>query len=194
MCKCDQFENENFINEKFDDFYINNFFIKRLIIEALKKIEKSVFEYLNNLNDSEECKHYLNNNISIYYQLNIIPNIYFILTLILSSIESGDYIQFKHKSDWIKVFGNRLWIFGIRYEKDFKKGYTKDKIEEINMKNLFIKKKIKNIIKTDVIDEKENKESKEKNDYILCLLYNLSTLSSNPLFKECLWNWKCREQ
>ena len=161
MCKCDQFENENFINEKFDDFYINNFFIKRLIIEALEKIEKSIFENLNNLNDSEECKQYLNNNISIYYQLNIIPNIYFILTLILSSIESGDYIQFKHKSDWKKVFGNPYKIFRIRYEKDFKKGYTKDKIEEINMKNLFIKKKIKNLIKTDVIDEKENKEFKE---------------------------------
>ena len=169
MCKCDQFENENFINEKFDDFYINNFFIKRLIIEALKKIEKSIFEYLNNLNDSEECKQYLNNNISIYYQLNIIPNIYFILTLILSSIESGDYIQFKHKSDWKKFFRNPFRISRIRYEKDFEKGYTKDKIEEINMKNLFIKKKIKNIIKTDVIDEKENKEFIETMYCIYCV-------------------------
>ena len=154
MCKNEQLENENFISEKFDDTYIKNFFVKKLIIEALKRIEKDIFENLKDLNGSEECKNYLNNNISKYYQLNIIPNIYFILTLILSSIESGDYIKFEHKLDWIKTFKNLL-NFSSRSEKDFEKDYTKDKIEKIYMKNLFTKKKIKDIIKTVEINDDE---------------------------------------
>ena len=39
-------------------------------------------------------------------------------------------------------------------EKDFEKSFTKEKIEEINMKNLFYKNKIKKIIKSN-IDNKE---------------------------------------
>ena len=154
MCKNEQLENENFISEKFDDTYIKNFFVKKLIIEALKRIEKDIFENLNDLNGSEECKNYLNNNISKYYQLNIIPNIYFVLTLILSSIESGDYIKFKHKSDWKKNFRD-LFNFRVWYMKDFEKDYTKDKIERINVKNLFTKKKTKDIIKTVEISDDE---------------------------------------
>ena len=96
------------------------------------------------------------------------PNIIFISILILSSIESGDEIKFNHKIDWEKInklkyffyfsapgfipFNSVLIKFRQRsqYEKDFKKKYSKDEIEKINMENLFYKIKAKNIINSNI--------------------------------------------
>jgi hypothetical protein len=104
----------------------------------------------------------------MFYELYIIPNFYFILTIILSSVESGDLIKTNHKIDWGKVvefveyishpidaIKTMTYYFNNRdkLEKDFEKSIPKNKVEEVNMKNLFFKKKLKNIIKLN--EEKE---------------------------------------
>jgi hypothetical protein len=55
--------------------------------------------------------------------------------------------------------------------KDFEKDYTKDKIEKIYMKNLFTKKKIKDIIKTEEISDDEKG-----------ILDNLNIRLFNPIY------------
>ena len=87
------------------------------------------------------------------------PNIYFLLILILSSIESGDEILFNHDIDMEKVSFILFYPFILmksqgkeraKFEKDFKKNYSKNEIEEINMRNLFYKTKIKNIFDSNI--------------------------------------------
>ena len=85
----------------------------------------------------------------------MIPNAYFLWALILSSIESGDEIKFNHELDETKISFALLYLFiwlkpigqkRAKYEKDFKKSYSKLEIENFNMGNLFNKQKIKKII------------------------------------------------
>ena len=172
MCKRNCFESENFISQKIEDSYVNKFFIEKIIIEALQKIKSYIRYNLNNLN-IEEGKKVLNEKIGELYKQYIIPNIKFILTLILSSIESGDLITFIHNKDWEKIktyfYGILFGISGENYEmslfhtiilslipfsfgfeKDFEKSYSKKKVEEIHMKNIFYKRKTKNIINSNV--------------------------------------------
>ena len=167
MCKRNCFESENFISQKIEDSYVNKFFIEKIIIEALQKIKSYIRYNLNNLN-IEEGKKVLNEKIGELYKQYIIPNIKFILTLILSSIESGDLITFIHNKDWEKIktyfYGILFGISGENYEmslfhtiilslipfsfgfeKDFEKSYSKKKVEEIHMKNIFYKRKTKNL-------------------------------------------------
>ena len=75
--------------------------------------------------------------------------------MILSSIESGDEIKFNHELDETKISFALLYLFiwlkpigqkRAKYEKDFKKSYSKLEIESFNMGNLFNKQKIKKII------------------------------------------------
>ena len=63
-------------------------------------------ELKNNLNEkkNEEFKTYLKENIGDFYDNQILPNVYFILTLIISSIESGDEIKFNHNLDYEKFY------------------------------------------------------------------------------------------
>ena len=120
----------------------------------MANIENIIKKDIANLND-DDIKKYLNDNIGKkYYDLFIVPNISFIRMLILISIEGGDLIKFNHKIDWSKIFNyikiplkslNPLSFFNLKYfEKDFKKNYTNDKIEEMHMKNLFYKRKMYN--------------------------------------------------
>ena len=99
MCNCSYSQLEKFIIENFDDSFIKYFFVDKLIIEILKQVEEEVLNELKNKNNEEECKNYLNSKIDYFYKSYIIPNVYFILILILSSIESGDYMKFD-KTDW----------------------------------------------------------------------------------------------
>ena len=124
MCKRIYFEDDNFITEKFDDSYIKNFYIENLIKESLAQIEKIIQKNLNDKIREYEFKDYFERNIMKFYN-QIIHNIYFALILIISSIESGDFIKFKNKP-----------IFSISF---------KEKRELINMENLYNKNKIKNI-------------------------------------------------
>ena len=178
MCDGTSFESNNFISETFDNSYISEFSLEELIIEVLQEIEKNIQNQLNNLN-VDMCKKYLNTNIGILYNKYIVPNVYFILILILSSIEGGDYIIFNHKLNWDKIqkaflkdplkiipaFPSILFSFKKGYEKDFEKSYSVKNIEEMNMKKLFYKIKTKYIVNSNVspndfnskIDSPENK-------------------------------------
>lgn len=89
--------------------------------------------------------------------------------LILTSIEGGDFIKFNHNINWMRflyhlkltnpkvilnLFPKLRYDF---YEKDFETIYSKDKIEEINMKNIFYKTKVKKVIKSNINDELSDK-------------------------------------
>jgi hypothetical protein len=167
MCNSTYSEFENFINSNLDDIFIKKLFIKNLIVETLKKIEKDVKNKEKEFKNNDEYKKYLNENIGKYYDSLIIPNIYFIRLLILVSIEGGDYIKFNHKLDIKKYYKNFINVslcvltLGIHFfysmlnteksiQKDFEKNFTKNEIEEINMKNLFYKNKTKKIIKSNI--------------------------------------------
>ena len=153
MCKREYFHNENFLFEKFEDTHIKNFYIENLIYMALENAEKNIKEKLRDKN-KDEYKAILIENIGKLYNEIIIPNIYFIWALILTSIESGEEIKFNHELDknkvsffikffiWMKPYGKNR----AKYEKDLKKNYAKPEIEHINMANLYNKIKIKNII------------------------------------------------
>ena len=169
MCNPTNFELENIISqESYDNSYIKKFFIEQIIIDRLKIIEDKI---KNNLigKDNNYCKNYLINNIGKLYDENIVPNYYFIEIIILSSIESGDYIKFNHEVDEEKIklilnyFNqNNINIIGILLGfyytikasifavKDFNKNYTKEAIEEIHIKNLFFRRKVKNIIRSNI--------------------------------------------
>ena len=152
MCECKYSENESFITQKLEDTYIKDFFIENLIKEVLKKLDDIIETNLNNKNFN--FQDYLNNDIEKFYKEYITPNVYFIFFLILTSIESGDEIKFNHIIDkrkiswiiaypfiWMKPFGEDR----AKYEKDFKKYFKRSEIEQLNMRNLFHKIKIKSI-------------------------------------------------
>jgi hypothetical protein len=150
-------------------------FIKNSIVDSLKKIEEDIKNKEKEFKNDDEYKKYLKENIGKYYESLIIPNIYFIRLLILVSIEGGDYIKFNHKGDMNKIVRN-IWsiskfVFMIAYrpifcllspvynkteQRDFERSFTKKKIEEINMKNLFYKNKTKKIIKTNIDNNELN--------------------------------------
>ena len=151
MCKFDYSVGNNkddFISRKFDDSYIKNFYIKKCITEVLKDIEQELKEKLAHC-DNIKC--YLNDNIGNFYNKFIIPNVYFIRMLILVSIEGGDLIKFYHKINWTNILGyfynsGSLKVFtnllpSVRYDEN---------IENIHMKNLFYKKKMKKLIKSNI--------------------------------------------
>ena len=146
MCKLGSFWSNNIISQKFDDSYIKNFFLEKYMIEVLKNIEIKIENNNNNIKD------YLNKNIGNYYNLFIVPKILFLRMIILTSIEGGDIIKFYHNLNWRKFLSHigysPIVILNLIpkmrnefYEKDFEKIFTKDKIEEIHMKNIFCKKK-----------------------------------------------------
>ena len=154
MCERIYFDTDNFIYDEFDKSYVKKFFIEQLIVESLQSLEEIIKKNFNDKDDNE-CKKYLNENIGKLYNDLIIPNIYFILMLIISSIESGDEIKFNHDIDIEKVSFILFYPFiflkskgkdRAKFEKDFKKNYSKNEIEEINMRNLFYKTKIKSIV------------------------------------------------
>ena len=92
--------------------------------------------------------------------------------IILISIEGGDLIKFNHKTDWSYLhklkpglplaFLTKLILNPKIFEKDFKKNYTNDKIEEIHMKNLFYKRKMRNIINSNDSNEIDSDRSNNK--------------------------------
>ena len=107
MCKLGSFiSNSEFISQKFEESYINKFFLEKYIIEILKKIEIEIKIKITSFSNSIIYKNYLNKTIGEYYNIFIIPNVIFIWILILSSIESGDFIRFNHKIDWKKFWCN----------------------------------------------------------------------------------------
>ena len=184
MCDSKYFEYINLISQKFDDTYIKEFYIDKLIKEALQNIEKIIITDLNEKN-IDECKKYLNEKIGKFYEEEIMPNVIFISILILSSIENGDEIKFNHEIDWEKInkfkyfcyfsapgfipFNSFLIKFRQRsqYEKDFKKKYSKDEIEKINMENLFYKIKAKNIINSNINSFEKMSDVNNSNNKIL---------------------------
>jgi hypothetical protein len=183
MCKLGSFiSNSEFISQKFEESYINKFFLEKYITEILKKIEIKIKLEITSFNNDIKYKNHLNKIIGEYYNIFIIPNVIFIWILILSSIESGDFIRFNHKIDWKKFwcnfsFGNILnllpQIHTPFFEKDFEKNFTKQNLENLNMKNLFYKKKMKNIIKYNVVD----------NDTKIFQLYSIDNLIKTEINK-----------
>ena len=96
--------------------------------------------------------------------------------IILISIEGGDLIKFNHKIDWPYLYKFMLFPYSFLmnliynskiFEKDFKKNYTNDKIEEIHMKNLFYKRKMRNIINSNDSNEKDSDRSNNISLFIL---------------------------
>ena len=152
MCKRDSFKNN--ILATLDNTYIQNFFIEQLIRNILQKIESDI---QGDKNNESNLKDFLNKNIGGYYKEFIVPNIYFILILILTSIESGDYIEFNHDINWEKIsqafnkVPDKLFYlmfltphhFDKYFEKNFEKFYKSNKIEEMHMKNLYFKTRTK---------------------------------------------------
>ena len=155
MCRNATFKNKDFITEKYDDPYIKVFFIQNLIKEVLQSLENIIKDNKKNHNKKGDYKEYLNKNIGKFYEEQIIPNVYFILVIILSSIESGDGIIFNHIIDKEKItsaiFYPFIWMKPLgenraRYERDFKKIFSKEEIERLNILNLFYKTKKKKIV------------------------------------------------
>ena len=73
MCERDCFKYDNFILAPLNDDYIKMFFMKQLIKNVLQKIEKDIKLEINNINDYENFKKYLNSNIGKIYNEQIIP-------------------------------------------------------------------------------------------------------------------------
>ena len=176
MCKLESFISNDFISRKFEDTYINKLFLEKFIIEILRNIEIKIKKMT--FNDDKKYKDYLNTNIGKYYNSYIIPNVIFIWMLILSSIESGDFIRFNHNIDWKKFWFN--FSLGVLvnlfpkfrspfFEIDFEKIFTKQNLEKLNMKNLFYKKKMKNVIKYKIVD---NDKQKYRSDDIKNIIKN----------------------
>ena len=154
MCENKYFDFNNFILIKFNDLYIKSFYIEKLIKEALLNIENNIMKICKDKND-EQIKNNLNAYMGEFYNELIIPNIYFILIIILSSIESGDKIKFNMFNNFKDILFSSLTKKKITYIKDFKKQYTAEEIEYLHMKNLFNKIKTKNIIKSEISDENQ---------------------------------------
>ena len=178
MCKFDYSDEQkdNIVFKKFDNSYIKDFIIENCLSEVLNNIEKQLKENLNNL-DENDIKDYLNNNIGKYYDLFILPNIYLIRMLILVSIEGGDQIKFCHKFDWqkfknyfkssFKLIINFLPSFRNEFfENDFVKIFSKEKIENIHMKNFFFKRKTKKIVKSNIDSNDFDNNNNQINAYM----------------------------
>ena len=192
MCIPKDFELENILSkESYDKSFIKKFLIENLISEILRMIEDNIKRNIN----EKDFKNYLNNEIGNLYDEFIVPNCYFVKIIILSSIESGDYIKFNHKIDkdiLIQLLHNfcvnqndiygslkmLFYHFKIIFctEKDFKKNYTKKKIEEMKIKNFFYKKKVKNIIRSNI----------SQNNFIL---KNINALSEYLFKKNTISNF-----
>ena len=203
MCNRSCFNYDNIILNKLDNSYVKDFFMENLIKAVLNNIENDINQFLkNNKEDGNKFKNFLNNNIGKFYKEKIIPNCYFISTLILSSIESGDQINFNHNIDKNKIssifFYPFIWLkpYGedrAKYEMDFKRLFLKDEIEKINMRNLFIKRKIKNIVKSNLswndqtkhlISKSSKNSNTDENDIKRNKTYNFSKYSENQIFGE----------
>ena len=198
MCKFDYIERnkkENTIFKEYDNSYIKEFLIKNYIVEVLKSIEQQLKEKMRDLKTSTKFKKYLNDNIGEYYNSAIIPKILFIRMIILVSIEGGDLIKFNHKldfnkfKDWKsnpKIIINLIPYFRDNfYEADFVKIFSKEIIENIHMKNLFYKKKMKNVINSNInffdsfSDNKESNKSKLNDSINKNKIRNFSNFSES---------------
>ena len=198
MCKFDYIERnkkENTIFKEYDNSYIKEFLIKNYIVEVLKSIEQQLKEKMRDLKTSTKFKKYLNDNIGEYYNSAIIPKILFIRMIILVSIEGGDLIKFNHKldlnkfKDWKsnpKIIINLIPYFRDNfYEADFVKIFSKEIIENIHMKNLFYKKKMKNLINSNInffdtfSDNKEPNKSKLNDSINKNKIRNFSNFSES---------------
>ena len=177
FCEDTFFESDDFYRKKLDNNYIKQFHIKNLIKSVLKNVEISLKDKLNKL-DKKTFKQDLKNNIGKLYNEQILPNAYFILTLILSSIESSDEIKYNHELDFKKINNfikiPFIWVMFIgekraKYEKDFKKLYLSKDIEELNIINLFNKIKAKSIINSNILPNNTNSNDNK--------IYNLSRFS-----------------
>ena len=150
MCKFDYSVGNNkddFISRKFDDSYIKNFYIKNFITEVLKDIEQELKEKLAH-GDNIKC--YLNDNIGNFYNKFIIPNVYFIRMLILVSIEGGDLIKFYHKINWTNILGYFYNSGSLKVFTNLLPSVRYDENIENTLKNLFYKKKMKKLIKSNI--------------------------------------------
>ena len=190
MCERDCFKYDDFIFIPLNDSLIKEFFIKPIMVNVLQKIEYEIISNLNNIKNEEDCKKYLNSKIGEIYKEQVIPNVYFILILILSSIESGDYIKFNHEINWdtvekafsdapFKLFFSILFSpskFGKYFEKNFQKFYESNKIEEMHLRNLFSRKKTKNIVNSNI---SPNYLNPKRND-----LYNINKIKDFSEYSE----------
>ena len=175
MTKNINFDSESFVFEKLDDNNIKEFFIEAIIIKTLDKVEKKIRNKKDFFND---IKGYLNQKIGRMYTKYIEPKIYYILLLILVSIEGGDYIKFNHYTDFYKIWNNLGLYLSFKYSKGFKekilnykisdiffeKDFGKDfdklfQAEEIQLENLFNKKRVKKIIFSNGHNERKQKNS-----------------------------------
>ena len=169
MCEMTNLKDDLFNSEKIDDLYIKNFFIEQLIKRTLDCIDELIKKDLRDKDDNE-CKAYLDTSLGKLYNEHVLPNINFILFLILSSFEGGDEIIFNHNIDetkisfmilypfiWLKPLGDSRATF----EKDFEKHFSKNEIEEINMRNLFYKTKIRNFVDSNISPQNKNIKNKK---------------------------------
>ena len=156
-------------SEKIDDLYIKNFFIEQLIKRTLDCIDELIKKDLKDKDDNE-CKAFLDTSIGKLYNEHVLPNINFILFLILSSFEGGDEIIFNHNIDETKISFMILYPFiwlkplgesRATFEKDFEKHFSKNEIEEINMRNLFYKTKIRNFVDSNISPQNKNIKNKK---------------------------------
>ena len=164
MCEFDNIEcnkKEDIIFKEYDNSYIKEFLIKNCIVEVLSSLEHKLKEKLIDLKSESKFKKYLNENIGEYYISLIIPKIFFIRMIILVSIEGGDLIKFNHKLDFNKLTKDLVssptkiinlipYFRDNFYENDFVKIFSKEIIENIHIKNLFYKKKMKNLINSNI--------------------------------------------
>ena len=180
ISNCTYSQLSEFYNIKHDNNLIENLSIEKLMIDILQKIEDEIKEEMKKLHNADEFKNKLNNIVGNFYKLYIIPNVYLFKLFILSSIENGEIIKFKFSEKWRNILDNSvkfisyfsvhllegfhglktLWgkiknfhntkFIADNFLKDFEIIYTNDKIEEINMKNIFYKNKTKNIIKSNI--------------------------------------------
>ena len=169
MCEMTDLKNDLFNSEKIDDLYIKNFFIEQLIKRTLDCIDELIKKDLRDKDDNE-CKAYLDTSLGKLYNEHVLPNINFILFLILSSFEGGDEIIFNHNIDETKISFMILYPFiwlkplgesRATFEKDFEKHFSKNEIEEINMRNLFYKTKIRNFVDSNISPQNKNIKNKK---------------------------------
>ena len=170
MCEMSSSNKDLFDSDKINDSYVKTFYIEKLIKIALNSIESLIKVELINKVDNE-CKNFLDNVVGKLYDEKVVVYIYFVLIIILSSFESGDEIQFNHDIDTEKISFMILYPFiwlkpkgdnRSNFEKDFKKVYSKNEIEEINIRNLYYRTKIRNFINSNISSSGKNITSKKK--------------------------------
>ena len=188
MSNCIYSELSDFYKINYDDSFIKDFFIEKLMSETLQIIEEEIKIKIDGLNDEDKYKKVLNDNIGELYDFYILVNIYLIRLLILVSIEGGDLIIFNKLINWKKIkrvsfnyidlpnLLTGILDFFINtysyFSKDFEKFFTKDKIEAINMKNIFYKSKTKKLIKSNISNAETNYLFDDKNKMLNFRLYS----------------------